>query len=196
VKPKGEQTRDRILDVATTLMNQKGIGATTIQDIASALEMKKASLYFHFHDKDAICCAVLERAFEDFRGFLTDALQGDTAGKQLDNFFNKALEKHRSSDFVGGCIFGNSALETSDSNTKFAEIIRLVFEEWSGMLCKTIETAQSEGQVRNDLPAALLATQIIATIEGGIMLSRLYKDERPMRECLDMLRCNLQLNYP
>jgi TetR/AcrR family transcriptional repressor of nem operon len=64
------------------------------------------------------------------------------------------------------------------------------------MLCKTIETAQSEGQVRNDLPAALLATQIIATIEGGIMLSRLYKDERPMRECLDMLRCNLQLNYP
>ena len=196
MRPKGENTRDKILEVATSLINQKGIGATTIQDIASAMNMKKASLYFHFKDKDEICCAVLEKAREDFRGFLETTLTGDTAGERLDRFLSQAFSKHQATSFTGGCIFGNSALETRDSNTRFATIIRSVFDDWSTTLCTTIETAQTEGRVRDDLPASLLATQVIATIEGAIMLSRLYKDERPMRDCLEMLRSNLRLKLP
>lgn len=193
MRPKGENTRDKILEVATSLINQKGIGATTIQDIASALDMKKASLYFHFKDKDEICCAVFENARENFRGFLENALTGDTAAERLDSFLSKAFAKHQATNFTGGCIFGNSALETSDSNSRFAAIIRSVFDDWSTILCTTIEAAQAEGQVRDDVPASLLSTQVIATIEGAIMLSRLYKDERLMRDCLAMLHCNLRL---
>ncbi|MDD2582939.1 MAG: hypothetical protein PHR66_13190 [Desulfuromonadaceae bacterium] len=48
-------------------------------------------------------------------------------------------------------------------------------------------------QIRTDISSEALSKHIIATIEGGIMMSRLKKDERPMKECLETLRVTLGL---
>ncbi len=45
-----------------------------------------------------------------------------------------------------------------------------------------------DNQIRDDATASDLALLIVAVIEGGIMLSRLRKDEKPMRTCLALLR--------
>jgi TetR/AcrR family transcriptional repressor of nem operon len=52
--------------------------------------------------------------------FLSKALGGDNPGENIENFFRCALDKHLATGFVGGCIFGNAALEMSDSITEFA----------------------------------------------------------------------------
>ena len=193
MKSKGEITRGKILDVARELFNSKGFGATTINDLVEATGMQKGSLYFHFSGKDAIAREVLKEAAVEFMAFLGTALSGDTPGESLDNFFCCALEKHLATGFVGGCIFGNTALEMSDSNPEFAGMIEQVFEKWIGKVTSVVAAAQRNSQLRTDIPGEALAKQIIATIEGGIMLSRLKKDERPMRECLDTLRITLGL---
>ena len=45
--------------------------------------------------------------------------------------------------------------------------------------------------MRDDCAAIDLATSMVGTIEGGIMLSRLTKQEAPLRDCLTVLRTML-----
>ncbi len=193
MKTKGELTREKILEAARELFNSKGFGATTISDLVEAAGMQKGSLYFHFSGKDAIAREVLEGATGDFMEFLSKALGGENPGASIETFFRCALDKHLTAGFVGGCLFGNTALEMSDSDPMFAGIIDRVFDEWIGRVGTVVACAQKTGQIRTDIGSEALAKHIIATIEGGIMMSRLKKDERPMRECLDTLRITLEL---
>lgn len=193
MKTKGDITRQKILDAARELFNTKGFNATTITDLVNATGMQKGSLYFHFSGKDEIAREVLHAATLKFRVFLDSALSGDNPGASLEHFFRSSLEKHLATGFVGGCIFGNTALEMSDSDPEIADKIVTFFEQWINRIALVAENAQTRGQIRKDISSAALANHIVATIEGGIMMSRLKKDERPMRECLDTLRITLDL---
>lgn len=52
--------RDEILEAAVHLFNQNGYHATSMQDIARAINIKKPSLYHHFDSKEAILLAILQ----------------------------------------------------------------------------------------------------------------------------------------
>ncbi|NJD90031.1 MAG: TetR/AcrR family transcriptional regulator [Geobacter sp.] len=195
MKTKGEITREKILEAARELFNSRGFSATTINDLVAATGMKKGSLYFHFSGKDEIAREVLQDAAAEFVAFLDKTLAGDDPGAAIDNFFRCALDKHLASGFVGGCIFGNTALEMSDSNREFAGVIANVFDAWISRLAATVQTAQERGQIKAGIDSEAVARLIVATIEGGIMMSRLKKDERPMRVCLDALRTALDLQH-
>jgi TetR/AcrR family transcriptional repressor of nem operon len=102
VATKGDQTRERILTEAARLVERKGFRATSLSDLLKESGIKKGNLYFHFHGKDDLGIAVLERARDNFIEFLDSALTGETAGERLSNFFVAVLEKHLSKGFVGG----------------------------------------------------------------------------------------------
>jgi TetR/AcrR family transcriptional repressor of nem operon len=190
---KGDITREKILEAARCLFNTKGFGATSINDLVEASGLQKGSIYFHFPGKDAIGLTVLEEARRSFMEFLTDSLSGDGPFLCLDNFFRAVMEKHLATGFVGGCIFGNTALEMGDSDKRYAEIIDQVFDQWINKIEKIVLAAQEKGELRDDIPGNALARNIVAVIEGGIMMSRVKKDEVPLRECLEVLRKTLEL---
>ena len=57
-------TRDEILVAAAQIFSQKGFHATSMQDIASAVNLQKASLYHHISSKQEILVEVLDRALD------------------------------------------------------------------------------------------------------------------------------------
>jgi AcrR family transcriptional regulator len=57
-------TRDEILDAAAQIFSQKGFHATSMQDIAQAVKLQKASLYYHISSKQEILVDVLDRALD------------------------------------------------------------------------------------------------------------------------------------
>ena len=64
-------TRDEILEAATQIFGQKGFHATSMQDIAEAVNLQKASLYYHISSKQEILVEVLDRAID----VLTERMQ-------------------------------------------------------------------------------------------------------------------------
>ncbi|WP_347245033.1 TetR family transcriptional regulator C-terminal domain-containing protein [Thermogutta sp.] len=127
----------------------------------------KGSLYYYFPGKDDLGLAVLERAKKRFLATLDELLAAPTPAQSLEQFFDFVLNKHRSERFAGGCLFGNTALEMSDVNSRFAESVAELFQEWIGRLAKVIRAGQAAGQFRADIPAEDLAEVIVSTIEGG-----------------------------
>jgi AcrR family transcriptional regulator len=51
---RGEETRERILDVALELFNEEGYERTSLREIAGRLGVTKAALYYHFKSKEDI----------------------------------------------------------------------------------------------------------------------------------------------
>jgi len=57
-------TRDEILDAAAQIFRQKGFHAASMQDIAQAVNLQKASLYHHVSSKQEILLALLDRGLD------------------------------------------------------------------------------------------------------------------------------------
>jgi AcrR family transcriptional regulator len=61
---KGVETRERILKAAGRLFEERGYYETGIGDIAHAAGMGRASIYYHFPDKEAIARALFDSIAE------------------------------------------------------------------------------------------------------------------------------------
>ncbi len=63
-------SREEIIEAAIHLFNQNGYHATSMQDVAHAVAIKKPSLYHHFESKEAILLAILESTMDRLIGEL------------------------------------------------------------------------------------------------------------------------------
>ncbi|HSB66782.1 MAG TPA: TetR/AcrR family transcriptional regulator [Anaerolineales bacterium] len=57
-------TREGILEAAARIFSEKGFHATSMQDIADAVHLQKASLYHHFSSKHEILVDILDQALD------------------------------------------------------------------------------------------------------------------------------------
>ncbi len=71
-------TRDDILDAAAQIFREKGFHGASMEDLATAVNLRKASLYHHVASKQDILLALLERAL----GMLTEHIAG-IAGQEV-----------------------------------------------------------------------------------------------------------------
>ena len=58
---RGEQTRDRIMDVAEASVLAKGFAATSIDEILYEAGITKSGFFYHFRDKNDLAVALIER---------------------------------------------------------------------------------------------------------------------------------------
>ncbi len=188
----GELTKERLLEEATKLVHDKGFRATSLNDLLTAAGIKKGTLYYHFPGKDDLGLAVLERAKAKFLTTLDEVLTAPTPAESLQRFLEFVFQRHRGRGFVGGCLFGNTALEMSDANSRYADSVSQLFRQWTGRIAAVIHAGQNAGQFRRDIPAESLAQVVVSTVEGGIMISRLQKEEGPLKACLDSLKTFLR----
>jgi AcrR family transcriptional regulator len=65
--------REEILQASAQIFRKKGFHATSMQDIADAVKLQKASLYHHVESKQEILFTILEQAL--------DLLIGDMRGR-------------------------------------------------------------------------------------------------------------------
>ena len=89
-----EETHKLILDVSTKLFFEKGYDKTSLQDIIDGLGgMTKGAVYHHFHSKEEILIAVVERMCQE-NNIKMVRLRDDTTltGKQkLEKMFSDSL---------------------------------------------------------------------------------------------------------
>lgn len=57
-------TRDELLEASALIFSQKGFHETSMQDIAQAVNLQKASLYHHVSSKQEILLGVLDKALD------------------------------------------------------------------------------------------------------------------------------------
>ncbi len=188
---KGEKTRDHILKTTRAILMANGFHNTSINDIIEATGVKKGNLYYHFASKEEIGLAVLEDARDEFFEFLTNSFKGDSPCLRVVNSCQAVFTEQKKHIFAGGCLFGNAALEMSDSNPRFSAVLNGVFARWVNEINEHLSLAGEGCSLAADLPPSLLAKTIVATIEGGIMMSRVSKNPADLDDCLTVIKAIL-----
>ena len=83
VRAKRERRRTEILHAALNAFRCKGYHATTLDDIAELLGVRKTALYHYFPDKEAILYACHQEGLEEVAGIIAAARRQLTSAEQL-----------------------------------------------------------------------------------------------------------------
>jgi AcrR family transcriptional regulator len=108
VPVEGSATRRRILQIALTLMSQRGVDGTSMRDLASAAGLNVASLYHYFPSKRDLLESVLAE-----QGFMPD----------------RAAEPEVAIEVVGGSTLAQLVADIIISMFKVEDFVRLMLGE-------------------------------------------------------------------
>ena len=186
-----ESTRDRLILAARKIGLEKGFARASVSDMLEEAETGKGSLYHYFPDKEGLGLAALNVEKEQFLNRIEGWLDEDSPGKAMERFLGEVLEMHKATGFHGGCIWGNTALEMSDTNPLYADFVARVFDEWEEKIELVIREGQAQGCFSRHLSPRKVAVIVVSVIEGGIMLSRLRKTPGPLENSIEFIRAML-----
>jgi TetR/AcrR family transcriptional repressor of nem operon len=172
---KGELTRRMILAQAAPVFNQKGFAGTALTDLMAATGLEKGGIYRHFESKQALAEEVFDHAWKiamevRFAGTEKAANAVDRLRLLVQNF------RERRPELVpGGCPLLNTATEADDSNPRLREKAVGALNFWLDGLKSVVEEGKRKGEIRAEVDAAKLATLIVSTLEGSLMVSLLQR---------------------
>ena len=189
---KSEKTRQFIIDRAAVLFNRKGFSGTSMGDIIKATGLSKGGLYGNFKSKEEISVAAFEHAVDVVKNQI--ALRTHIIENSLDKlkavvYFYK--EHLLDPPVEGGCPILNTSIESEDNNAILREKVLEALKYWHERIVITLKYGIERNEVQKDAELDHFATLFISTLEGGIMLSRVYKSPKPFesttRQLLKMI---------
>jgi TetR/AcrR family transcriptional repressor of nem operon len=171
-----------ILDAAARLISQKGFRQTSVDDVIEAAELSgKSHFYHYFSSKEELGYAVLERQFERFadRGLAMLSEPMIDPLERLALFIDTVAALQGEGDARGGSPFGVLATEMADSHEGFRVRFDSVFDRWTAQIKALLVEARP--QLRDGVDETRLATFIIVTLEGALLMTRIKREGRVMQ---------------
>jgi TetR/AcrR family transcriptional repressor of lmrAB and yxaGH operons len=177
-------TRERILEAAKHLLQQRGYHGVGTADILAAANAPKGSMYHHFPEgKEQIAIAAVQ---------LIRAEVADTLNKLTSRHLSSAeIIRHlavnmgawlKASQWREGSMLAAAVIGSVPESPRLHAAIRAAFAEWRQQLMQLLIR---DG--RRQHQALCLAETIVAALEGSMLLARVDQDERVVANVAQML---------
>jgi len=179
----GNAKREEILDVAEAMIRNAGFNAFSTRDVASAVGIKSASVHYHFPTKADMGAAVTERYTDRFLKQLGDPARFKSDPREVValyvNLFRETLIRDDKLCLcaVLGAEIGGLPLEVGGHTRTF-------FDRNLAWLKKALtgSTKMSASE------ANAFAVHIMASLEGGMILSKALDKEKVFENVATMLK--------
>src|SRR6476661_9722414 len=111
--PKGARTRARIVENAAALIHERGVAATTLEDVKVAAEVSGSQLYHYFPDKNELVQAVIDYQADTIVKHNRQALGSP---KGVDAWRQMVVTGVKSTHGKGGCALGSLGGQLAESD--------------------------------------------------------------------------------
>ena len=185
VTVRGARTRARIVDAAAALVQERGVGATTVEDVRSAAGVGGSQLYHYFSGKDALIGAVADHQGDLVVGAAQSADLATVAG--LWAWRDQVLAHARSTGCAGGCPLGSLGSQVAETDPEARDRVAAGFERWDAALRSGMRALHAAGHMSPGTDPDALATTVLATVQGGLLLAQVHRDPSALRTSLDTL---------
>lgn len=186
---KGQDTRQRIVELAAPLFNQRGYAGCSVADIMEATGLEKGGIYRYFGSKEELAAEAFRFALSETRKVRTNDLQSlPGAMAKLRYVMDRFLSEP--SPIAGGCPLMNTAVDADDGNPILRDLVRQAFDDWRARLEAIVRRGVRDGEIKPTCVPVELANTIVSTLEGALLLSRVDGDKRALkhaRKSLDLL---------
>ncbi len=193
---KGERTRQMIVERAAQVFNQQGFFGASLDDLMRETGLKKGGIYNHFRSKDELAVEAFNYAISVVWARIEQELAGKTnAVDRLRAMLVGYRALIEDPPLSGGCPLLNTAVETDDVDTELPALrqsARDALGRWRRWIARTVARGIAAGEIRPDVDGDLLATILISTVEGSVMMSKLENDPTHIRRAVESLSAYLE----
>ncbi|MEJ7645746.1 MAG: TetR/AcrR family transcriptional regulator [Chryseolinea sp.] len=169
-----EVTKETILRKSGVLFNTQGYKATSISNITDATGFTKGAIYRHFDNKDDLEIATLVHLSSIMFDKLGARIKAEnTAGNKLRALFHFFESYISAPPLQGGCPLLNAAIEADDANPALRKAAATILREMRESIIRMLTNGVKYKQLSPTIDKEEIATLIIASLEGAIMMSKL-----------------------
>ena len=183
---KGELTRQRIIEEAAPIFNQRGYAGCSMQDVMEATGLEKGGIYRHFESKEELAAEAFKFAIGE--AFRVRRLGADAIENRLERI--KYLVRRFvdvPSPVPGGCPMMNAAIDSDDGNPVLRGLAKEAIADWKKRLCVLVREGIERGEIRKGTDSRRIANTFVAALEGALMISRLEGNRTAVRDAGVML---------
>lgn len=177
---KGEETRQRIVELAAPLFNQRGYAGCSVADIMEATGLEKGGIYRYFDSKEELAAEAFKFSVAKIRKLRTDDLDNIPGAVEklryvMDRFVSEP------SPLKGGCPLMNTAIDADDGNAALRDLVQQAFADWRRRITTIVRQGIRDGEISKSCDPMELADTLIASLEGALMLTRLDDNKRALK---------------
>ena len=185
--------RHDILDAAEHLMLRQGYAATSMGAICAEVGVTKGALFHHFASKEDLARAALARWIDKTLAplaFALDPRSNEDPLKRLQQMFDAMMEWGRAMT-TPGCLAGLFAMEQGLVNEEIHTQVARSFDQFRNSLERELEAAWSYHHGGDapppDLNAGAFATLILSSLQGSLLLGRVFPEQPTTTDVFDEL---------
>jgi len=184
-----ENTKNTLIKASANLFNIQGYKATSISDITKATGFTKGAIYRHFESKaDLEQQALRSLAKAMFETIGVSIKEAETFKLKMEAVFSFFEEYMHTPLYQGGCPLLNAAIEADDANPLLRQQVFNMMAQLKASVAKLISNGIKNNQVLAGTDVDFFSTIFIATLEGGIMISKLERTDTAIKQTIVHLR--------
>src|SRR5215472_16980042 len=172
---RGRASRERIVERAAELFAARGIAATSLDEVLAAAGAGKGQFYHYFRGRDELAAAAVGQRCAQVVAGLAEALRDVSSLAELERALAGFIAGFEQAGLTG-CPIGTLATEVANHNEAARLEAAAGFDAWERLLADALERMRQLGELRADISSAVLAT-----VEGGMVLSQVRKDVASLR---------------
>ena len=87
----------------------------------------------------------------------------------------------------GGCQLGSLVGQLAESDPEARALIAAGFDQWAAAIGDGLRSLHADGKLPSDIDPDDLATTLLATLQGGLLLAQVQQSPRPFETAVNTL---------
>ena len=182
---RGRTTKTRILETTAHLIGENGVAATTLDAVERACAVGRSQLYYYFADRADLLRQVAAHAAHPLIERTTQALGAqDVDVVAIEQWFAMMIDANETTGGIGGCPLGSLVGQLAEHDEQARLVLADAFERWQHPLRDALQALQNQAALRDTVDVDVLADQVMAAIQGGLLLAQVRRDPDQLRRAL------------
>jgi TetR/AcrR family transcriptional repressor of nem operon len=184
-----QSAKEKLLDVGMNAIRQGGFSAVSIKDLVTKAGVPKGSFHYYFESKESFGLELIDHYIRCVQSHAAPILKDKnrSAFERLRGFFQDYGQRMQSDGYKTGCLVGLMAMEVCDGSQQLREKTRSSLAMFHQFLEPFVVEAQKQGDIRNELPAAMLSNFIADSWQGALLRMKAEQSGEALKEFDQML---------
>ena len=170
-------TKRTIMDLAESLLQDKGFKGFSYAHIAGELGMKNAAIHYHFPTKEDLVCAVVQRYCDRFQLWINNARVKDLSPQEKLDWFFEIYASMRA-DHGKVCLAGSLETEFNSLPEPLRQQTEALTGELLAWLASTLGEGQAAGVFQFKGNSEDKAALVLSSLQGALQMARALGAEK------------------
>lgn len=178
--------KQKIIEAALDLFHQKGIPATSVDEILEKSGTGKSQFYYYFKSKNGLIHQVLLHFYERLKTNHTPAITRLDTWDDLEQWFQIFIDYQKAVRYARSCPIGTIGNDVFHEDL-LRQDIKLIFEFTRHCLAQFFSAMKAKGELPKSVDPENLAHLCFTIQQGAMLVSKIEQTSEPFERSLVQL---------